>query len=87
MSDRNKYRDNDDARDFQQNRSGVKPDSKAEARGDAREAVGNTARDTDADETGRIGNDRQKGSPRIDQYDDDLERDSRSRSSDEISDS
>jgi hypothetical protein len=48
-SDRSPYRDDDDMRDPvpPAQRAGSKPDTKAEARGDAREAVGNTARDTD----------------------------------------
>ena len=60
QSDRDKYRDNDDARDTLANaeRAGTRPDSKAEARGEAREAVGNTARDTDATPRGPEGNDR-----------------------------
>ena len=79
MSDRSRYRDNDDARDFQQDRNGVNPDTKSEARGDAREAIGNTARDTAANPTGSQGNDNQVGAPRRDQYDDDIERDNRAR--------
>jgi hypothetical protein len=57
---RDKHRDNDDTRDPlpANERVGIKPDSKSEARGDAREAVGNTARDTDANPTGPEGNDR-----------------------------
>jgi hypothetical protein len=48
-SDRSPYRDGDDMRDpvAPGQRAGSKPDTKAEARGDAREAIGNTARDTD----------------------------------------
>lgn len=59
-SDRDKHRDNDDARDTiaSDERAGTRPDTKAEARGDAREAVGNTARDTDADPSGPEENDR-----------------------------
>jgi hypothetical protein len=93
VSDRSKYRDNDDARDFQQDRSGSKPDTKAEARGDAREAIGNHSRDTAANPTGPEGNDRQVGAPRRDQFDDDLDnnldRNNRSRTFDnnEISES
>jgi hypothetical protein len=80
VSDRSKYRDNDDARDFQQDRAGTNPDTKAEARGDAREAVGNTARDTDANRTGPIGNDGQKQRPRPDSFDADINRDHQSES-------
>lgn len=49
--DRDKYRDDDDMRDPlpPDERVGTKPDTKHEARGDARENVGNTARDTAAD--------------------------------------
>ena len=44
---RDKYRDNDDVRDPlpPEQRTGTKSDSKSEARGDARENVGNTAHD------------------------------------------
>ena len=57
---RDKYRDNDDVRDAvpPEGRSDTEPDSKSEARGDARENVGNTARGTDANPTGPEGNDR-----------------------------
>jgi hypothetical protein len=44
---------------------------------DAREAVGNTARDTDADPIGAEGNDRTRVRPRPDDFDADLERDNR----------
>ena len=73
---RGRYRDNDDMRSplGADERSGVHPDSKSEARGSAREAIGNTARDTDADPTGPEGNDKTKGRPRHDSFDDDLER-------------
>jgi hypothetical protein len=59
-TNRNKYRDNDDTRDPvpTEERVESKPDTKSEARGDAREAIGNTARDTDAHPTGPEGNDR-----------------------------
>jgi hypothetical protein len=90
MTDRDKYRDNDDARDPSTDRAGTDPDTKAEARGDAREAVGNTARDTAADPTGPEGNDRTRHRPRRDAYDGDLERDNQAQSNrrnDEISDS
>jgi hypothetical protein len=60
MTDRDKYRDNDDVRAPVNNRdrSEANPDTKSEARGDARENVGNTARGTDAQPTGPEGNDR-----------------------------
>jgi hypothetical protein len=90
MTDRDKYRDNDDMRDPVEDRVGAKPDTKAEARGDAREAVGNTARDTAADPTGPEGNDRTRHRPRPDTYDEDLERDNRAqvdRRDDEITES
>lgn len=72
---RNRYRDNDDERDpvKPEDRVEVHPDTKFEARGKAREAIGNTARDTDTDPTGPEGNDKTKGRPHHDQYDDDLE--------------
>jgi hypothetical protein len=59
---RDKYRDNDDMRDplAADERGGTDPDTKAEARGDARENIGNTARGTAADPTGPEGNDRTK---------------------------
>jgi hypothetical protein len=77
-SDREKYRDNDDARDplGPDGRNGVKSDSRAEARGDARENVGNHARGTDTNPTGPEGNDRSRNrSDRHDAFDDDLARD------------
>jgi hypothetical protein len=77
MVDRDKYRDNDDMRDPVEDRSGTKPDTKSEARGDAREAVGNTARGTDADPTGPEGNDRTRKRPRTEVSDRDRERDNR----------
>jgi hypothetical protein len=58
MADRDKYRDNDDVRAPTRDRNETKPDSKSEARGDARENVGNHSRGTDADPTGPEGNDR-----------------------------
>ncbi len=50
-SDRDKYRDNDDARGVTgpDSRDSTKSDSKFEARGDARENVGNDSRGTVAD--------------------------------------
>ena len=58
---RDRYRDNDDMRDplAANERGGTSPDTKNEARGDARENVGNHSRGTAADPvTG--GNDRTK---------------------------
>ena len=72
MSDWDKYRDNDDMRGFVEDRNESKPDTKGEARGDARETVGNNARGTDANPTGPVGNDRQKQRPRPDEFDRDL---------------
>jgi hypothetical protein len=74
-TNRDRYRDNDDVRDpvNPDERVGVNPDTKSEARGDAREAIGNTARDTDTDPTGPEGNDKQRGRPRRDEFDEDLE--------------
>ncbi len=77
-SDREKYRDNDDARDVAppETRNSVKSDSRFEARGDARENVGNNARGTDAHPTGPSGNDRTKSRDDLpDEFDDDLKRD------------
>ena len=66
---RDRYRDDDDVRrpipDDQ--RLGTSPDTKAEARGDARENVGDTARGTAAERTGpdaRDPRDRGEGRPR-----------------------
>lgn len=66
---RDRFRDNDDARDTlaPDDRAGIRPDTKNEARGDAREAGGNTARDTDADPTGPEGNDRTRRPNREDE--------------------
>lgn len=60
---RDGYRDNDDMREplAADERSGTDPDTKAEARGDARENIGNTARGTAADPTGPEGNDKTRG--------------------------
>jgi hypothetical protein len=77
-SDREKYRDNDDARDIPgpDARDSVHSDSRAEARGDARENVGNHARGTDTNPTGPEGNDKTRHrSDRPDAFDDDLKRD------------
>jgi hypothetical protein len=75
VTERDKYRDNDDMRDPTEDRVGTDPDTKAEARGDAREAIGNTKRETAADPTGPDGNDRTRQRPRPDSYDADLARD------------
>ena len=74
-TNRDPRRDNDDVRDplGSDERVGVDPDTKAEARGTSRDAVGNTARDTDANPTGPEGNDTTKERPRRDQFDDDLD--------------
>jgi hypothetical protein len=76
-TNRSEYRDNEDERDplAGAERSGIRPDSKSEARGDARENVGNTARGTAASPSGPTGNDRTRSRPRADPFDDDLERD------------
>jgi hypothetical protein len=77
-SDREKYRDGDDARAVApaETRDSVKADSRFEARGDARENVGNNARGTDTDPKGPEFNDRTRHrSDRPDTFDDDLKRD------------
>ncbi len=57
---RSKQRDNDDVRDPLEggDRTGGSADTKGEARGAARENVGNNARGTAANPTGPEGNDR-----------------------------
>ncbi len=75
---RDKYRDNDDVRDPTPSDQRVEthPDPKTEARGDARENVGNVARDTAAQPTGPEGNDRTRNRhDRPDDFDKDLGRD------------
>jgi hypothetical protein len=77
---RDRYRDNDDVRqiDDPATRNDVGSDSRNEARGDARENVGNHARGSEADASGPSGNDRQKSRSDLpDQYDEDLARDNR----------
>ena len=77
---RDRYRDNDDQRNPMDPRDRVAADadSKGEALGDAREAIGNTAHGTDAAPTGSEGNDRTRGKETVrDSFDDDLERDNR----------
>lgn len=74
---RDRYRDNDDVRDPTPSDQRVEthPDPKTEARGDARENVGNVARDTAAQPTGPEGNDRtRKRSDGDDEFDRDLGR-------------
>jgi hypothetical protein len=66
---RDRYRDNDDVRDPipDDQRLGTSPDTRTEARGDARENVGNTSRDTAAERTGPDAHDprdRPEGRPR-----------------------
>jgi hypothetical protein len=75
-SSRDRYRDNDDVRQPLEgdDKTGGSADTKSEARGDARENPGNTARGTDADVRGAEGNDKTRQRPQRDQYDDDLER-------------
>lgn len=72
--DRPRYRDNDDAREplSGTQRQDVKSDSNSEARGTARENVGNTARGTAAAPTGPEGNDKTRNAPRRDGFDSDL---------------
>jgi len=81
MTDRDKYRDDDDMRAplRDDGRAGSAPDTKHEARGDARETVGNNARGTDTNPTGPEGNDRTRNRPQRDEHDADLERDNRGR--------
>jgi hypothetical protein len=78
---RDRYRDNDDARAPLEGdaRNGTHADTKAEARGDARETVGNNARGTNANPTGPEGNDRTRGRPQRDGFDADLETDNENR--------
>ncbi len=86
---RDRYRDNDDTRAplGSGDRMESKPDTRGEARGDARENVGNHARGTDVHPTGPSGNDRQKSRSDLpDEFDDDLKRDNqRGRESDGMS--
>ena len=72
--DRDKHRDNDDMRDpiSPDQRTEVEPDTKSEARGDARDAAGNTARGTDFSQLSAEENDRTKGRPAADEFDQDL---------------
>ena len=82
-SGRDKHRDNDDVRDpiAAGDRAGTSPDRRFEARGDARENVGNHGRGTAADASGADGNDRQKGrhdrDPESESFDRDLQNETR----------
>lgn len=81
MTNRDKHRDDDDVRAplGGAERSGTSPDTRNEARGNARESVGNTTRGTDANPTGPEGNDRTRNRPKRDEYDIDLEQYDRER--------
>ena len=59
---RDRYRDNDDVRNpvSPDDRVEPDPDTKSEARGDARENVGNNSRGTDTEEKGPEFNDNQR---------------------------
>jgi len=72
---RPKFRDNDDVRDPipDDQRSGTEPESQSEARGDARENIGNHSRGTAADSTGPEGNDNTRGRRQPDSFDSDLD--------------
>jgi hypothetical protein len=74
QSRRDRYRDNDDQRNPLEgdDRTGGSSDTKSEARGDARENIGNTARGTDANPAGPERNDLTKHRPRPDSFDADL---------------
>jgi hypothetical protein len=76
---RDKYRDNDDVREPLEGdeRTGGSSDSKGEARGDARDNVGNHSRNTAANPSGAEGNDntRNRDDGR-DRFDTTLEQDS-----------
>jgi hypothetical protein len=78
---REKYRDNDDHRDTLtgNKRAGTHPDTKSEASGRAREAVGDNTRGTAAEPRGPEGNDRTKLRSLPDEFDADLERDNENR--------
>ena len=74
---RPKYRDDDDTRGYLagDDRAGTHPDSKSEARGDAREEVGNNSRGTAPEPAGPEGNDRTRQRPQPDSFDADLAED------------
>lgn len=73
---RSRYRDNDDVREplAGNERQDIKSDSKSEARGSARENIGNHSRGTAASPTGPDDNDRTRNRPRDDEFDEDLHR-------------
>ena len=81
MTNRDKHRDGDDVRAplVGADRAGTSPDTRNEARGAARETVGNNARGTDANPTGPEGNDRTRNRPKRDAHDIDLEQYDRER--------
>lgn len=72
---RSPYRDDDDQREplSGDERSSVSPDTKGEARGDAREDVGKNVRGTDALPSGAVGNDKTRKKPTRDVFDEDLD--------------
>jgi hypothetical protein len=76
QASRDRYRDNDDVRAPLEDdeKTGGSADTKSEARGDARENIGNTSRGTDTDIRGSDENDKTRQRPHRDQYDDDLDR-------------
>ena len=80
-STRPKYRDNDDQRAYLSgsDRNETKPESRNEAKGTARETVGDNTRGTDAHPTGPEGNDRTRLRPQSDEFDADLSDDSERR--------
>jgi len=81
MTNRDKYRDDDDMRAplGSDERSGTAPDTRSEARGDAREAVGNNARGTDTNPTGPEGSDGTRNRPQRHEWDTDREQYDRER--------
>jgi hypothetical protein len=75
---RDKYRDNDDVRRPLEDgdRTGGSADTKSEARGDARENIGNHSRGTAASPTGPEGNDKVRNKENArDEFDTTLEAD------------
>jgi hypothetical protein len=76
-SSRDRYRDNDDVRNPLEgdDRTGGNASTESEARGKARENVGNHSRGTDTDIRGADENDKTRQKPRADQYDTDLAKD------------
>ena len=81
MTNLDRYRDGDDRRAplRDDERSGTTPDTRDEARGDAREAAGSNAQGTDVNPTGPEGNDRTRNRPKPDEHDIDLEQYDRER--------